>query len=214
MPDHPLTAVLWHATQGRFPPVDGIVEVLPPTIDGGCAVVAFTGHAYVVTDRRSDDALFTHVDGFGGATDPRFLVALAGRTRTIGSLDIVAVRPADSTTTALPERFDHDDHPRVVRARQHRRDVRVFGDDRGIVVIGRGLVGRTEISVELTGAEPGRQVGRALISAALANVPSGEMVYAQIAPGNAASVRMFLASGFVPIASEILLPSPLGSDPK
>ena len=32
---------------------------------------------------------------------------------------------------------------------RHRRDVAVFGDADGVVIVGRGLVGRTELSVEL-----------------------------------------------------------------
>ncbi len=215
MPSHRLAEVLGEAVEGRFPPVDGRIEVVPPTSDATGAVVAFTGHAFVLTDRSPGDAVFRGIDGFGGATDPRFLVSLAGPSRAIGSLDIVAVRRAGSTTSPLPELFDHDDHPRVVRARRHRRDVRVFGDERGIVVIGRGLVGRTEISIELTGAEHGRATGRGLIDAGLASVGAGEPVYAQVAPGNAASVRMFLSCGFVPIAGEVLFePSHSGSDPE
>jgi RimJ/RimL family protein N-acetyltransferase len=35
-------------------------------------------------------------------------------------------------------------------------------------------------------------------------MPADELVFAQVAPGNAASVRTFLACGFVPIGSEVL----------
>ena len=41
--------------------------------------------------------------------------------------------------------------------------------------------------------------------AGLATVPDDMCVFAQVAPGNAASVRAFLACGFTPIGSEILL---------
>ena len=37
-------------------------------------------------------------------------------------------------------------------------------------------------------------------------VPAGASVWAQIAPGNAASMRASIAAGFVPIGSEVLFP--------
>jgi hypothetical protein len=84
--------------------------------------------------------------------------------------------------------------------------VEVFADERGLVTLGRGLVGRLELSVELLDGEaPGAGAGRALISAGLAAAPRGAFVWAQVAPGNAASLRAFLASGFVPVGSEVLL---------
>jgi RimJ/RimL family protein N-acetyltransferase len=48
-------------------------------------------------------------------------------------------------------------------------------------------------------------VGRAAIAAARHLVPGGEPLWAQIAPGNAASVRAFLAAGFRPVGAEVLL---------
>ena len=87
------------------------------------------------------------------------------------------------------------DHPRVVqRAAHHRRDVEVFGDDAGLVVLGRGLVGRRELSVELLDrSTSGQGHGRRLIAAGLDRVPAGERCWAQVAAGNAASLRAFLA---------------------
>jgi len=37
-----------------------------------------------------------------------------------------------------------------------------------------------------------------------ASIPEGDVVFAQVAPGNAASLRAFLAAGFRPIGSEVL----------
>jgi hypothetical protein len=204
---HPLAAVLAAAAEGRFPPPDGSVEVLPPDADGTHAVVEFTGHSFVLTDRASADLLARGADGFGGSTQPDVLRWLAGPRGAVGSLDVVLVataRPGDR----LAERHDLDDHPRVARARLHRRDVRVFGDDRGLLTLGRGLAGRLELSVELhdgTGRNGG--AGRALIGAGIATAPRDELVWAQVAPGNAASLRAFLACGFVPIGSEVLITS-------
>ena len=179
--------------------------MLPPDADGTHAVVELTGHSYVLTDRPAVDLLALGADGFGGCTHPDVLRWLAGPGGWIGSLDAVLVataRPGER----LAERRDLDHHPRVERARAHRREVRVYGDDRGLLTLGRGLAGRLELSVELhdeTGRSDG--AGRALIGAGLAVAPPGELVWAQVSPGNAASLRAFLACGFVPIGSEILL---------
>ena len=79
-------------------------------------------------------------------------------------------------------------------------------DDVGLVTLGSGLVGRLELSVELLSAEKyGAGAGTRLISDGLAEVPAGELVWAQVAPGNAASLRSFLRAGFVPIGAETLI---------
>lgn len=208
MSDHPLLAVLDAAAGGAFPPVDGLIEVVPPDADGTFAIVEFTGHAFVLTELVSDDARFDGVDAFGGATQPGFVLSIAGSGRTIGSHDVVLVRRGGSDARPLPATTAHDDHPRVTRARRHRSDVVVLGDERGLVTVGRGLAGRTELSVEVVADEQGRGAGRDLIRRALATVDPDRWVYAQVAPGNAASLRAFLACDFVPVASEILLPVP------
>jgi hypothetical protein len=202
---HPLAAVLTAAATGQFPPPDGAVEALPPDDDGTHAVVELTGHSYALTDRALFDLLALGADGFGGCTHPDVLRWLAGPDGWIGSMDVVLVataRPGDQ----LVERRDLEHHPRVARARAHRRDVRVFGDDRGLCTLGRGLVGRLELSVErydVTSRSDG--AGRALIAAGLAAAAHGELVWAQVSPGNAASLRAFLACGFVPVGSEVLI---------
>jgi hypothetical protein len=202
---HPLAAILTAAAAGRFPPADGAVEVLPPDADGTHAVVELTGHSYVLTNRSANDLLALGVDGFGGCTHPDVLRWLAGPGGRIGSIDAVLVataRPGDR----LAERTDLDHHPRVERARSHRREVLVYGDDRGLLTLGRGLADRLELSVELHhDTRRGDGAGRALIRAGLAVAPPGEMVWAQVSPGNAASLRAFLACGFVPIGGEVLL---------
>jgi hypothetical protein len=206
--DHPLGRALAASLRGRFPPVDGLVDVVPPDPAGTCAVVCFTGHAFILTDRP--EVVGAHApDGFGGALAPALLLALAGGGGEIGSIDVVLTRPAIGGGTELVERVDVDAHPRVVRSRHHRRGVRVIGDERGLVTIGRGLVDRTEISVELTAGPHGSGAGRALIDGALRSLPAAEPVFAQVAPGNAASLRAFLACGFAPIASEVIIePAP------
>jgi hypothetical protein len=200
---HELHRVLLDAADGRFPPVDGGVEVAAPLVGDHHAVVEFTGHSFVLTDRERDDVLARGADGFGGASHPDLLRWLAGPGGWIGSHD--AVLAARGTGRGrLARREDLEDHPRVVRSRRHRRGVDVYGDETGVVTIGRGLVDRVEVSVEVfSGAAAG--AGRRLIVEAVGLVPAGEIVFAQVAPGNAASLRAFLSCGFAPIGAETLL---------
>ncbi len=202
---HPLRAALVAAADGRFPPVDGVVEVHEPATGDSGASVEFTGHAFVLTDRAPSEVHACDVDAFGGASSPDFLRWLAGPGGWIGSHDVVLVARGYGSGS-LPERHDLDDHPRVVRSRAHRREVRVHGDDSGVVTLGRGLVDRLEMSVELLpGASEGDRAGRRLVQAGLALVPYGDLVWAQVAPGNAASLRAFLACGFAPVGAEVLI---------
>ena len=200
---HELHRVLLDAARGRFPAVDGGVAVMTPMPGDHHAVVEFTGRSFVLTDRLQEEVLANGADGFGGASGPDLLRWLAGPDGWIGSHDcVLAARGAGDGR--LPERRDLEDHPRVVRSRRHRREVHVYGDDTGLVTIGRGLVGRSEVSVEVfAGASAG--AGRRLIDAALGHAPVGEVVFAQVAPGNAASLRAFLSCGFEPIGAETLL---------
>jgi hypothetical protein len=208
--DHPLVAVLEAAAAGSFPLADGEVEVFPPDPWGWWAIVALTGHAYVLADVDPAELRAIGADGYGGVSHPPALSFLAGAGGTIGSLDAVLVGRTEPGPV-LPRREDLDDHPRVRRARHHRRDVEVYADDDGLVVVGRGLVGRREVSVELfdPAAAGGAGHGRRLIRAGLAALTPGEWCWAQVAPGNAASLRAFLACGFVPIGSEVIVePAP------
>lgn len=179
---------------------------------GGAHVVAeFTGHAVVLTDRNPDELFALGIDAFGGLTQPAVITWLAGPSGTVGSHDVVLVargrseRAKRSDGLMLPVRTDLVDHPRVQRANQHRRNVVVHGDDRGFVTLGHGLVDRLEVSVELLDAEAGQGAGRGLINDALNLVADGDLVWAQVAPGNAASVRAFLSAGFVAVGAETLI---------
>jgi hypothetical protein len=82
----------------------------------------------------------------------------------------------------------------------------VLGNDDGVAIVGRGLVDRWELSVELFDtARPPSGAGRALITAGLGLVPDGETCWAQVAAGNARSLRAFLGAGFRPVCSEVLI---------
>src|SRR6185437_2002491 len=136
-----------------------------------------------------------------------FLNWLAGQLGTeAGSVDVLlAAGRAGAPGVELVE-IDDADHPRLRRAHRYRDGVRAYEppDGGALVVVGRGLAGRHEVSIEV---EPGRRakgLGRALARAAPALVPAGEPLFAQVAPGNAASLRAFLAAGYVPIGAEVL----------
>lgn len=203
---HPLLHHLLAAARGEFPPADGEVTLLPALEDGSSAVVAFTGHAMLATDASAADLVGLPLDGFGGAVAPETLLRLA-QGRTIGVHDVTLVaRGRGSGRLARTSAWD--DHDRVRYATFWRDDVVVHGDDRGFVTLGTGLAGRREMSVEVLGPDHGRGAGRALIGEALALVPQEDFLFAAVSPGNARSLRAFLAQGFVPICSEVLIARP------
>jgi hypothetical protein len=203
----PLGDIVRAAAAGRFPPEDGGITVVPPDRTTGLwAVVCFSAHAVVATSRPRDEVLACGLDAYGGAHDPEALVALAGPGAWFGVLDAVLVATAGSVPGVVPlaPTDAYDDHQRVTYARRVRVDVEVLGDERGLVTLGRGLGGRTELGFELAGdAAPG--TGRALLAGALAAHPEGELVFASCSPGNARSLRALLAAGFRPIGSECLI---------
>jgi hypothetical protein len=201
-----LAAIFDAAAAGLFPPFDGVVEVvkLPTPLDLE-AVVEFTAHAVVATALSRTEVLAQGFDAYGGIVSPDFLRWLAGPGGDIGCHDAVLVRRGTGRST-LPARTDLDHHPRVVASRQWRTAVTVYGDDRGLITVGRGLADRWETSVELFEGTPGSQgTGRALIAEAVGHVPENEPVFASVAPGNAASLRAFLSCGFVPIGAEVII---------
>lgn len=200
----PLGQLLRDATEGRFPPVDGRCQVLAP--EPGTPVewvVSFTGHAVLVTRHPHAATRAASLDGFGASLAPDVLLWLAGPGGTVGCQDAVLAARATGGGDALPARDDVDDHPRVRDARALRSDVRVLGDSRGVVTVGRGLGGLLELGIEVATDQLGSGAGRRLVADALASLPAGEPVLAQVTPGNARSLRSFLAAGFVPICGAV-----------
>ena len=131
-----------------------------------------------------------------------------------GDIDVVLVaQPGWASPKALRlSAFEGDaaDHDRLARAHRYRAEVRVFtdADQRGLVVLGRGLADRLEVSIEVFPEHRGRGLGADLARAALTLVDTGEPLYAQVAPGNVASLRAFLAAGYRPIGAEVLFLRP------
>jgi hypothetical protein len=201
---HPLLDVMLNAARGAFPPVDGAVTFLPGLPGGNRAIVALTGHAFIAADLDASDFDGIELDGFGAALAPAAVLRVAGDGR-IGVNDVTLVAPGTGRGTSAPTTTAWDDHPRVRYARQLRSNVVVRGDDRGFVTLSEGLAGRTEMSIELADPASSAGLGRRLILDAVGGVPEGEYVFAAVSPGNARSLRSFLAAGFVPIGSEVII---------
>jgi hypothetical protein len=201
---HPLLTSLLLAADGCFPPADGECTILPPLPGGLECSLAFTGHALIATALGEDVVRGWRPDGFGGSLAPDFLRRLAGRHGWMDALDVTLVARGRGGGGPA-ELAGAQDHPRVRHARRVRRNVRVYGDQRGLITLAEGLAGRRELGIEAVPEGQGRGWGSSLLSDALGLVPAGEPVFAAVAPGNARSLRAFLATGFVPLGSEVLI---------
>jgi GNAT superfamily N-acetyltransferase len=175
-------------------------------------VVSFPGHVVVAADinRFWLDSYLGTGDDLSMPLSATFLAALEERLRlSAGNIDAVLLAPPVAGPPSVELSLIEDsNHPRVVRARRYRTEVRVWTCGPGVLVLGRGLGGRWEAAVEV---EPGARnggVGRALAAAARHVVPEGRPVWAQVAPGNASSLRAFLAAGYAPVGAEVLLMPP------
>ncbi len=202
---HLLTQILSEAINGRFPPADAVAEVVAPSDDGAEAVLALTAHAFVATALTPEVVRAQRIDGLGRAVEPGFLLWLAGPGGYVGSHDVVLGRLATGgqATLAATERFAT--HNRVRLATSRRQDVMVLDDPHGIVTLGRNPFGWLEMGVEVFPKKRLRGHGRRLIEEALKVPPNGEPLLAHVAPGNAASLRAFLAAGFRPLGSIVMI---------
>jgi GNAT superfamily N-acetyltransferase len=206
-----LAAILAAAAAGRFPPAEGNVTVLPQPSPRDAGVVAVTGHSVVFTDADPGWVRARLPAGdLSAPLSPAFLAALAAHTgREAHSTDMLACAPALPGPPPIELAAQADPaHPRVSRALRYRDDVRAWQAVGGVVLIGRGVAARWEVAIEVDAGHRGRGLGRSLATAARHLVPGGGALWAQIAPGNAASVRAFLAAGFAPVGAEALLIAP------
>lgn len=208
-----LGAILDAAAQGHFPPPDGTTTVVPQPCHRDAGVIAFTAHSVVFTD---EDPRWVHAtlaaldcDPLAATMNPLFLAAFLERTgRVTDTTDLLTVADAlpggPDPALGLHE-LDDPDHPRVVRARKRRDDVRVWAcPGGGLLVLGRGLAGRWEAAIEVEEDVRHRGLGRALARAARQLVPGGSPVWSQQSAGNARSVRAFQAAGYRPVGAEAL----------
>jgi GNAT superfamily N-acetyltransferase len=205
---HRLAELFADAARGRFPPADGTVEVVGSPPGRSDAVVAFTGYN-VVACSAARERVLALLEG----DDPVAAPMRAGFLHRLGELigaepgmvDVVLVAPAAARSAPPPlARADAAENARVTRALRYRDDLAVYRSDGGVLTLGRGLAGRLEVSIGVEPSARVRGVGRALAEAAVALAPPGEPVFAQVSPGNAASLRAFLAAGYRPIGSEVL----------
>jgi GNAT superfamily N-acetyltransferase len=209
MPDRTaLAAVLRDVAAGCFPAADGGVTVVPQPTARDAGVIGFTAHAVVFIDAEPAWVTAQLPPGdLGGPLSAAFLQALGQHTsRQAHGIDMLCVTaplpgPPDIALRPAPGLV----HPRLARARRYRDDVQAWRADGGVVLLGRGIAGRWEVSVEVDPDHRGTGLGRALAAAARHLVPDGSPLWAQVAPANAASVRAFLAAGFRPTGAEALL---------
>jgi GNAT superfamily N-acetyltransferase len=203
-----LEAVLAAAAAGQPPPPDGTVTVVPRAAGGAKAgVVGFTAHNVVAADVDPDWVRSVLPPGsLSAPMSARFLTALADRVGAEpGAYDVVLVAPPRAVPRPDLTPVAGADSARLRRAERYRVDVRAWTVPGAILVLGRGLAGRWEVSLEVDPAHRGRGTGRALVAAAPGLVPPGEPLWAQVSPANVASLRMFLAAGYRPVAAEVLL---------
>ncbi|MGO1052569.1 N-acetyltransferase [Crossiella sp. CA198] len=203
-----LSELLTRAAHGDPPPPDGGVTVLPQGAERVPAVLAFTAHHVVLADVDPDWVrVELPADDLSAPLNPPFLTALCGRIgRQVNNIDAVLCAPPVRGRPELELRpADTRTHDRVRLAEEFRAEVRVWTCPGGLVLLGRGLGGRWEVAAEVDPAFRGKGLGRALFAAARTLTPAGEPVWAQVAPGNAASLRAVLAAGYLPLGAEALL---------
>src|SRR5262245_46692941 len=207
-----LLDLLHDTALGRFPAADGTVTVVQDTPGPAAAVLGFTAHFVVCAPV---EPAWVHQQlppgDWSAPLGARFIVALADRLGAhIGANDAVLATVATGTGPDIElESTGAADHPRVVRARRYRHDLRVWNtpDRHGLLLLGRGVAGRWEVSFEVDPTARGHDLGRALAGAARGLLPAGTPIFAQVTPGNAASLRAVLSAGYHPVGSEVLLPS-------
>jgi hypothetical protein len=196
---------------GAWQATDGVLTVVTPPDDRSVGVLAFTGHTVVSADVAGEWVRnWLPDDDLSAPLRPLFLTTLAAAAgRTPDNLDMVLVAPATGRPngmelTELAE-FLEPLPPRLARALTQRIGVRAWRCPGGLLTLGRGVAGRWEVSIEVEEALRGFGLGRGLFTAARGMLPAGEQVWAQVAPGNAASIRAALAAGYQPVGSEVLL---------
>jgi GNAT superfamily N-acetyltransferase len=170
-------------------------------------VVGLTGHFLVAT--AAPEAWVREHLAQGellGPLGPAFLTALSQELdRRDDGVDIVLVAEGRGGPAELTE-IAYADHPRASLAAAHRTEVHAYETPSSdtVLVLGRGLAARLEVAIEVDAAARGRGLGRRALMEARRLLGPDELLFAQAAPGNVASVRALLAAGFRPIGSEVL----------
>lgn len=215
---HRLTDLFNRLARDIFPPRDDLVEILPSPPGKTDAVVAFTSH-HIVAGALDPELVRAQLDPADDAAPMRapFLTWLGSQLDSRpGSLRVVLM--AKGTGAGAEELRLRDDmygHTRVAAALVNRDNVQLYSDKYGqsILVLGEGLAGRRELSVQVPASQRRAGTGRRLVKGALALTPRGEPLFAQVAAGNAASLRAFYNAGFRPIGAEVLFPKRIDGRP-
>ncbi|MEU9735575.1 GNAT family N-acetyltransferase [Streptomyces sp. NPDC048002] len=205
-----LRDILDAAARGAFPRPDGGTTVVAQPAGRDAGVFAFTAHSVIALDEDPqwvrDTLAATACDALAAAMNPRFLTALMDRTgRGCDTVDVMLTgAPLPGRPSLALREIDDPGHPRVVSSRARRAEVRVWTAGGGVLVLGRGVAGRLEVAVEVPEGARHRGLGRELLLAAR-RLTGGEPLWAQVAAGNARSMRAFEAAGYRPVGSEVLL---------
>jgi hypothetical protein len=175
------------------------------------AIVAFTAH-YMIASSVPEDWVRNQLPSADllAPMSPRFLTALGQKLgRHDDGIDLLLASRGLQGRTTLRETTS-EDLPRVRRANAHRDQVRVFTDPTGAatIILGRGLANRTEVAIEIEPNRRNQGIAKQALTEARRIVGTDELLFAQTAPGNAASIRTLLTAGFQPIGSEVLFFAP------
>lgn len=196
-----------------YPPRDDVTEFLPSPPGKTDAVVAFTSH-HVVAGSVDPEAARAQLDPNDDAGPMRApFLAWMGEQLGVrpGSLRVVMVAKGTGAGAGeLERRDDMYQHTRVAASLVNRENVVLYSDKYGqsILVLGEGLAGRRELSVRVPASQRRAGTGRRLVKGALDLTPKGQPLFAQVAAGNAASLRAFYNAGFRPVGAEVLFPKP------
>ena len=206
--------VLESAARGTPPPVDGLVDLVPRPAGVVAAVLGFTGHHVVAADveRAWLDERVAPWD-LSAPFSPSFLGVLGERVGVrAGTLDVVLIATRPPTQLRLRQLSEAEAAPFLAGSPHPRREARVWQthDGAGTVIVARGLADRWELRFDVAEVRQGRGLGRALAGVAPALVPPTELLFAQVAPGNVASLRALLGAGYRPIGGEVLFFGPGG----
>jgi RimJ/RimL family protein N-acetyltransferase len=208
---HPLRALLDDAAAGRFPPADGLIDVVRSPGGRADVIMGLTGHFMLAADIAPEEVA-TRIPP-GDLSLPMSAPVLSWLAHRLESkpatFDALLCRVGEGRgAPAWLHEIDGHDHPRVQRASRYRKEMRIFvaDDDAAVLVVGRGVCSRWEFGFEVAPGMQGRGLGRKVARAAAGLVPANEPLWAQVAPGNAASLRALVAAGFVPVGVEVLFP--------
>jgi GNAT superfamily N-acetyltransferase len=201
-----LADILAAASMGHMPRPGAGPTIVPQPSPRDAGVIAFTGHSVIFAD--VDEGWIRSrlpEDDLSASLNPPLLSALEERmNRRVDTVDMLALATPCRDRPSIPlTEVPAANHPRIERARRYRDDVRVWTCPGGVLVIGRGVAGRWEVAIEVDPGCQGRGLGRTLARAARHLTTLS--LWAQIAPGNAASVRSFIAAGYIPMGAEALL---------